>query len=300
MTTATNTGPATAPGEHSAQINGFTLHYTVRGTGPLMLVPASGWGPAVSYLIPLPGLEDHCTVVYFDTRHSGKSTGPEDPSRYALADFVADIDALRVHLGAEQVFLAGHSGGGHQVLAYGIEHSTHLRGIIAIDPIVAADDVRMGEMMRRIEQRRAEPFYRAHPRYIDDAMALMSGAGRDTPPSIQEVLDATGAFYFHDPDRAGDVFSTMQFDDTVLAYTRASGFQSDDLLPDLTRVTVPTLLVFGDDDFQCDPVSQGQRAHEAMPTSTLTVIAEAGHLPWVEQPEAFTAALDAWFEQIAR
>ncbi|WP_432570241.1 alpha/beta fold hydrolase [Kineococcus sp. SYSU DK005] len=295
--TPTPRSPHLSPGEHFAPVNGFTMHYTVRGAGPVMLVPASGWGPAVSHLVPLPVLEEHCTVVYFDTRHSGASTGPEQADQYTLQHFTADIDALRVHLGAERVFLAGHSGGGHQVLAYGTEHSDHLLGIIAIDAIVAADDVRTAELLRRIEAKRAEPFYREHPDYVDTAVALMSGGG-ERRPTIQEVLDATGAFYFHRPELAADAFSRMEFDDTVLAYSQASGFQSENLLPRLSRITVPTLLLYGEDDFQCDPVTQGARAHAAVPTSRLELIAEAGHMPWVEQPAAFAAACSAWFAQV--
>ncbi|MFC8360735.1 alpha/beta fold hydrolase [Streptomyces griseorubiginosus] len=285
-------------GEHTAEINGFTLHYTVRGAGPVLLFPAPGWGPAVASYIPMPGLEERCTVVYFDTRHSGKSTGPADPDQYTLEHFVADIEALRIHLAQDRVFLAGHSGGGHQALAYGIAHSERLLGIIAIDAIVAADDVRMGEMMRRINERRTQPFYVEHPAYIDNAMALMSGAGEGAQPTIEQVLDATGAFYFHDPKLADDAFAAMEFDDQVLAYTQASGFQSRNLLPELPRITAPTLFIYGDDDFQCDPVSQGERAHAAVRNSQLEIIADAGHMPWVEQPALFAAGCDAWLERV--
>jgi proline iminopeptidase len=294
--TAAPSTAALTPGEHFAEIDDFTMHYVVRGSGPVLLLPAPGWGPSIDHMIPMTVLEQHCTVVYFDTRHSGASTGPERADAYTLEHFVADIEALRVHVGADRVFLAGHSGGGHQVLAYGIEHSDHLLGIIAIDPIVAADDVRGAEMMRRIAAKADQPFYRAHPDYIDRAMALMSGSG--APPTIQQVLDATGAFYFHEPELAAGAFAAMRFDDQVLAYTQASGFQSRDLLPDLHRITVPTLLVFGEDDFQCDPVTQGERAHAALPGSRLEVVPAAGHLPWVEQPAAFAAVCEAWFADV--
>lgn len=279
-------------GEHLAEINGFDLHYTVRGSGPVLLLPAPGSGPSVGYLIPLTVLESHCTVVYFDTRHSGSSSGPDDPAQYTLDHFVADLDALRVHLGVDRVFVAGHSGGGHQALAYGIAHGEHVLGLIGIDAIVAPDALRMVELLRRIEAKRREPFYRSHPTYIDDALALMTGA---EAPSLGQLLEATGALYFHSPERAAAVFATMEFDDQVLEYTQASGFQNKNLLPELAQVTAPTLLVYGEDDFHCDPITQGARAHALMPSSRLEIIPEAGHLPWLEQPAPFATACARWF-----
>jgi proline iminopeptidase len=286
---------AASTGEHFAEVDGFTMHYHIAGHGPVLLLPSPGWGPSIDYLIPLRVLEQHCTVVYFDTRHSGKSSGPERADQYTLEHFVADIEALRVHLGGPKIFVAGHSAGGHQALAYGIEHGEHLLGIIAIDALAAADDVRMREMMKMIEKRRTEPFYQARPTYIDDAMAVMSGNG-GKPLTIREVLDKTGAFYFHDPELAADGFAKMQVNDQVLQYSQASGFQSRNLLPDLRTITAPTLIIVGDDDFTCDPVSQAMRMHDELPTSTLAIIENSGHLPWVEQPEAFDAACNAWFK----
>ena len=58
------------------------------------------------------------------------------------------------------------------------------------------------------------------------------------------------------------------------------------------------VLVYGEDDFQCDPVSQGGRAHAALPGSRFEVIADAGHMPWVEQPAAFAEVIRHWFEHV--
>ncbi|MGI3779240.1 MAG: alpha/beta fold hydrolase [Janthinobacterium lividum] len=286
-----------APGEHFADVNGVTIHYTVRGSGPVLLVPAPGWGPSVSFMIPLPGLEEHCTVVYFDTRHSGRSTGPDDPTQYSLDHLVNDIDALREHIRTDTVFLAGHSGGGHQVLEYGIQHSDHLLGIIAIDAIVSADEVRTAEVMRRLAAMKDKPYYQAHPEEYEAGMAF-ERREINYQPTIAQILAATGGFYFHDPELAAAAFGTMHFDDALLGYSQASGFQSKNLLPELARITVPTLLVYGAEDFQCDPVTQGERAHAAMGTSQLVLIPEAGHVPWAEQPEAFAAACTSWIQHI--
>jgi proline iminopeptidase len=288
--------PLLAQGEHFADINGITIHYYVSGSGPVMLIPSSGWGPSVNFVMPLAALERHCTTVYFDTRHSGKSTGPADATQYQLANFVADIEALRVYLGQANIFVAGHSGGGHQVLAYGIAHSEHLLGIIAIDAIAAADGLRSAEMMRRVVKKQQEPFYVANPAYYERAIALMTSPDRASR-SIKEIIAATGGFYFYRPELAEAVFGNMEANDEVLKYTQQAGFQSKNLLPELSQISVPTLIIVGEDDFMCDPISQGQRMHEAIAPSTLVLIKESGHMPCIEQPAAFDAACEQWFEE---
>jgi proline iminopeptidase len=286
-------------GSHTADVAGNRLHYEVRGSGPVLLFPSPGWGPSISYLLPQPALERHCTVVYFDTRHSGESTGPEEADQYTLAHFVSDIEGLRQYLGAPRVFLAGHSAGGQQVLAHGIEHSEHLLGIIAVDAIAAPDDLRTRELLAAMDRRRTHPFYRARPGFVDTAVAIMTGADR-TPRSITEKLEAIGPFYFHDPELAASVMPTLRVDETVNRYADASGFQGDDVLADLHRITVPTLVIVGDDDFICDPVSQAARIAERIPSSTLVTIEDSGHVPWAEQPARFDAACDTWLAEVTR
>jgi proline iminopeptidase len=292
------TGPA-APlnsGEHFAEINGITIHYYVRGNGPVLLFPSPGWGPSVNYVIPLTSIEKHCTVVYFDTRHSGKSTGPEGAGHYKLENFVADIEALRIYLNQPKIFIAGHSGGGHQILAYGIEHNEHLLGIISIDAIAAADGARAEELMRRIERKKNEPFYLSNPGYHDKATALMMNTDKASTP-LKDVISTMGAFYFYRPEMAAAAFANMDYNDDVFRYTQLSGFQGKNLLPDLHRITVPTLIIVGEDDFICDPITQGKRMHEQISLSHLEIIKESGHMPWIEQPDLFNSVIQNWFKE---
>jgi proline iminopeptidase len=289
--------PALRPGAHVADVDGARLAYTVRGTGPVLLLPSPGWGPSVRHLLPLPVLERHCTVVYVDSRHSGASTGPERADRYSLDHLVADLEALRVHLGSPPVFLAGHGTGGTQALAYGIEHGEHLLGVLALDVLVAADQERFEEMLSGIWRRREGPFHEAHPSYVDDALVLMMGL--DTGLSARQVLDRTAALYFAEPALAATALPRLDVDERLVALSREAGFGGRDLLPDLHRVEAPVLLVTGADDVVCGPVSQAGRAHDRLPRSTLAVLAGCGHFPWVEQPAAFDAAVEAWFAGLA-
>jgi pimeloyl-ACP methyl ester carboxylesterase len=58
-----------------------------------------------------------------------------------------------------------------------------------------------------------------------------------------------------------------------------------DLLP---NIEVPTLLVWGDDDRR-SPIDIAEQLRDAIPNAELAVIAKAGHLSNIEQPEEFNA-----------
>ncbi len=61
----------------------------------------------------------------------------------------------------------------------------------------------------------------------------------------------------------------------------------------LRGVTVPTLILCGEDDTLC-PLHRHELMHDLIPGSTLSVIKGAGHLPTLEQPDATNKALAKW------
>ncbi len=58
----------------------------------------------------------------------------------------------------------------------------------------------------------------------------------------------------------------------------------------LAEAAEPCLVLVGADDVYT-PVAEAEALHALLPDSVLTVIEGAGHLPGVEQPEAFNRAL---------
>ena len=60
-----------------------------------------------------------------------------------------------------------------------------------------------------------------------------------------------------------------------------------DLLP---RIAVPTLLIWGELDVR-SPLSVARQFEQAIPDATLVVIPGAGHVPNLERPEQFNAAV---------
>jgi pimeloyl-ACP methyl ester carboxylesterase len=57
-------------------------------------------------------------VLIVAPRGTGASSRPSAPDGYKMADYVADLESLRVHLGVNQLTLYGNSHGGCVALAY--------------------------------------------------------------------------------------------------------------------------------------------------------------------------------------
>ena len=280
-----------AKGEHFANINGIKIHYYVAGKGPVCLFPTPGWGPSIEgYRKTLQPLEKYFTMIWYDTRMSGKSTGPTDSTKYTSNDFMEDMDALRVYLKQKKVWIAGHSAGGFQVLNYGINHSEKLHGIIAIDAIAGNDSLRGKESEKIAMKRKGKP-------YFDAADKIDKGIDT-TKYSTLELTKILLPFYFHDENNLPKFLAVAgQLSEKAGKYTTTSHFSTEYLFPLLTKIKVPTLVIVGDDDFICDKVSQADRITKKIQNAAEVVIKDAGHFPWIEQPTSFFGETEKWLQK---
>ena len=208
--------------------------------------------------------------------------------KYTNDDFMNDMDSLRVYLGQPKVWIMGHSDGGYQVFYYAVHHNDKLKGMIALDPRVGADSLYMAEFARNLEKR--QPIA---PKVVD--MFL----GKDTTRyMIGEIMKMGMPLYFHDTSKEKLMPHSI---DTTLSqkawdYTIASNFGNKNLFPELFKITVPVLVVVGDDDFICPKMSQADRIVKNIPASTEIVIKDAGHLCWIEQPQQFFSECEKWIQ----
>ena len=123
---------ALPPGEAKLAVDGGRIWYKVTkgGSGvPLILIHG---GPGVSsfYLKPYEDLKDDRTVVRYDQLGSGKSDGLTDTTRMTIEHFVAELEALRAHLGLEKVALLGHSWGTIVAVEYYKRHPEHVAALV--------------------------------------------------------------------------------------------------------------------------------------------------------------------------
>ena len=74
-------------------------------------------------------------------------------------------------------------------------------------------------------------------------------------------------------------------------------FADQDLREVLPRITVPTLLLYGDQDVR-SPVSVGEDMHARIPRSRLVVMPGVGHVSNIEAPERFNTEVRAFLRSL--
>ncbi|MCB0172387.1 MAG: alpha/beta hydrolase [Anaerolineae bacterium] len=271
-------------GEYTTRINGLNLWYKISGTGPVCIVPTPGWGPSSDmYFRTLTPFEDRFTLVYLDTRGAGRSEQPKRSTDYTYAHFAADLDGLRQYLKQDKIWVMGHSRAGVDALQYALTYPSACQGLILLDSLPAFDQIHSDDVQARLLERQNEPWF-------EDAFAAFND--RTMPESDEAFarwLLKILPFYFYDQSKLEqnrDHFAATTL--SVAAWQGSSDSNSRDLnlLPRLADIHVPTLIVVGRHDFICSPL-QARRLHQGIAGSTLIVIEQAGHLPWLEQPETF-------------
>ena len=119
---------------------------------------------------------------------------------------------------------------------------------------------------------------------------------------VETLLRANALFAFHPrhAPRLVDNYIAMLMRsgaDGLIRQNRAV-MARPDLRPHLAAITCPTLVVAGTDD-QLTPPECARELAEGIPSSTLQLLPECGHMLTWEQPEAVTAALLAWVAGLA-
>ena len=79
-----------AAGEYDVMLNGVQIHYTVRGSGPVMIVHSGGPGTDARLWDDFAKIDDFVTLVVIHPRGSGLS-GPAEGEAYLLPDDAADV-----------------------------------------------------------------------------------------------------------------------------------------------------------------------------------------------------------------
>src|SRR5688500_1808757 len=120
-----------ANGSFTADLNGHSIHYEVRGKGPVLMTLPNSWGLTLQALRAMyRPLERRLTMVYFDPRGMGGSGPARVETDRGLAAVREDFDALRRHLGLDKVNVIGWSNGAMNLLVLASDRPETLESAI--------------------------------------------------------------------------------------------------------------------------------------------------------------------------
>lgn len=273
--------------------DGVQLFYRTAGAGTPAILLSGGPGFTVDYMIPVGEfLPASYQRVFYEQRGTGRSRLPAmTPENMTLPHVVADLEALRVHLRQERLFLVGHSWGGMLAMAYAAAHPDRVDRMITIGP--GGPTLEFAQWFNDNIRMRLRPEDIAAERYWDDAPRR----GVDVDKAALESIRAITPGYFFDREK-GLAFRSMLTDGTItvrvnelLFADMAKGYDSR---PGLARLNRPVLIVQGHQDPVGDKTAED--IHKAITSSMLKYINQCGHMPWIEQPDQFRRILAEFLE----
>jgi pimeloyl-ACP methyl ester carboxylesterase len=208
----------------------------------------------------------------------GTQLGHDEPSLDEVADDVAAmLDARKV----DTCVLGGLSMGGYVAMAFLRRHPERVRGLILADTKAGADTPEAAANRRRM----ADEVIAAGDakQLVDEVLPALVGATTKERRAL--VLGRVKALVERAPAYA-------------VAWAQRAMADRPDSFETLRAVTVPTLVVVGEED-TLSPPADAQAMADAVPGATLVTIPGSGHLTAVEAPDELNAALLEFLESVA-
>lgn len=248
-------------------IRGLRIAFERKGEGPPLLLLHGALSDSREWCRQLDALSDELMVVAWDTPGCGHSSDP--PDNFRLSDFADCLAGFIQEIGLERPHVLGLSFGSGLALELYHRHpaiprtlllvSTYAGWAGSLPPEVVADRVQNGLLQSEWPPEQVIEAW--IPELFDEAVPA-------------DIVNATAALMseFHPAGMR----------------TMLRAFAGADLRPMLPTITVPTLLLYGDQDRR-SPLNIAEHLHANIPGSKLEIVQGVGHLINAEVPDIFNS-----------
>jgi pimeloyl-ACP methyl ester carboxylesterase len=250
------------------RVEGLEIAFERSGDGPALVLVHAAASDSRMWRPQMEALAGELTVVAWDEPGAGRSS--DVPSDFGLADYAGCLAALIQALEVGPAHVAGLSWGGTVLLELYRRHPEVVATLVLADTYAGWKGSLPDEEVRaRVEGVRAV-IAAGEERFDAAAPGLF---GSEPSAAVVSVMEAMAADVR--PASLGIALNAMAETD------------QRDLLPE---IAVPTLLIWGELDGR-SPLSVARQFEDAIPAAELVVIPAAGHMPNLEQPQLFNAAV---------
>lgn len=252
------------------QNQGLEIFFEDCGAGPSVVLGHSFLCFGKMWREQVPALSTKFRVINPDLRGHGRSSHVTRP--FSLYDALSDVIAVLDQLGIERAIWCGLSIGGMVALRAALTHPGRVTGMVLLDsdagPETGLRKLKFRAMGAGTRVMGLRPF-------LPSIARLMFGVTtrRSNPTLVDEWRRHFAGSHLPSVLRCLEVL-----------------MHRDSLLGRLDQITVPALVLVGEEDRSLPPL-RSRRIHDRLPHSTFRLIPAAGHLSSLEQPAPVTDAI---------
>ncbi len=257
-----------------ARVNGIDIHYIERGQGtPLLLV--HGFQNSHFVFTPIiDWLAERFHVYALDLRGHGDSDKPRGP--YTIRNFADDVAGFLDACGVERTDCLGHSMGGRTGTMLGIHYPDRLSRLMlaasSCGPPSGAYREMFSEHLQVAQSEGMEVLHEFKMRRGEIPESLREG------PLAAEYRER---FLKNTPETFADTANAL--------------FTMPDLSGELHKISVPTWVCHGEND--AGPIDFREVYRNNVPDCATSIIPDAGHSVFWDQPGAFIDRMEAFLKK---
>ena len=270
---------------HATTDDGVRLYYEESGSGIPVIFVHEYAGDWRSWEPQLRHFGQRYRAIAYNARGYPPSDVPADVSAYSQHRAADDIRSILDHLKIDRAHIVGLSMGGFATLHFGFRHPTRARSLVVAGCGYGAETESRARFRAEAE---------AIAAFIDqNGMQTFAAKYAYGPTRVQ--------FENKDPRGFAEFKQYLSEHSALGARNTQLGVQRErpslyDLVEDMKRLTLPTLILTGDEDWPC--LNPGILMKQTIPTAALSVMPNCGHTINIEDPDEFNRLVAAFLAQV--
>jgi pimeloyl-ACP methyl ester carboxylesterase len=270
---------------HASAEDGTRLYYEETGSGTPVIFAHEYAGDLRSWEGQLRHFGQGYRAIAFNARGYPPSDVPAEVSAYSQVHAADDIRGVLDHLGIEKAHVVGLSMGGFATLHFGFRHAGRARSLTVAGCGYGAERDQRDRF--RSEAEAVAAFVAEH------GMAAFAEKYAFGPTRVQ--------FQNKDPRGFAEFKRMLAEHDAVGARNTQLGVQRErpslyDLIEDMRALSVPTLILTGDEDWPC--LQPGVLMKRTISSAALAVMPNCGHAINLESPDEFNGIVGAFLARV--
>ncbi len=270
---------------HATADDGVRLYYEESGSGIPVIFVHEYAGDHRSWEPQMRHFGQRYRAITYAARGYPPSGVPEDVAQYSQFRAADDIGAVLDHLRIDQAHVVGLSMGGFATLHFGFRHAARARSLVVAGCGYGA-----------------EPDQRVRFRAEAEAIAAFIASQGITVFAEKYAYGPTRVQFENKDPRGFAEFKAQLAEHSALgARNTQLGVQRErpslyELVDQMKALTVPTLVLTGDEDWPC--LAPGILMKQHISTAALAVMPNCGHAINIEDPDEFNRLVSGFLAQV--